>query len=264
MKLKFLFFCCICAIVSSCGKDLELENNVVIDVNLSLESKIIGTSWKLTQNIYIDGDNVEYRNHASGIGSIIYFSPDIFGTEHGFTITSANALYVDNIKSGYWWTDKSKIFVEWVTGSATLNGKYSSMFGLFPGLKSISDTEMVLEMKYDTGEIQRWIYTKVDNTTSNPGTGGPSYEAPDVYYYDSTPGYTTLKVQFKIGNQGRTKINAAKGYCGSKTVNGNIGSSIITFNFTNLQRGTQYKVSCNISGPGGSCTTEAITLSTLD
>lgn len=264
MKLKVIIFCCICAIMSSCGKDLELENKVEIDVNLSFESKIKDTSWKLTQRIYIDGDNVEYRNNASGIGSIIYFSPEIFGTEHGFTITAANALYVDNIKSGYWWTEGSKIYVQWVTGSASLNGQYMVMFGPFPCLKSISDTEMVLEETYSTGSIERWIYTKADNTTSNPGTGGSSYEAPDVYYYDSTPGYTTLKVQFKIANQGRTKVTSAKGYCGSKTANGNIGSSIITFNFTNLQRGTRYNVSCNVSGPGGSFTTETITLSTLD
>lgn len=103
------------------------------------------------------------------------------------------------------------------------------------------------------------------SSTGNGGSsgGGSTYKKPEIYYSDFTSYTTSLKVVFSIGNKNRTKVTSAKGYCGSKSVNGTIGSGTITFNFTGLSRGTKYKVYCTADGPGGSATSDAVTLSTL-
>lgn len=101
------------------------------------------------------------------------------------------------------------------------------------------------------------------SSTGNSGNSGSTYEKPEVYYSDFTAYTTSMKVVFTIGNKNKTKVTSAKGYCGSKSVNGTIGSGTITFNFTGLTRGTKYKVYCTATGPGGSTTSDTVTLGTL-
>lgn len=245
---------------------MDLELNLDMDRNQESELQMMlnNTSWKLEQHYVLEGNS--RTDHNRKIGSILYFSPEIFGSANGYTNTAANALLVDNIKCGYWWADKTKIYVQWARGTAMLNGEYSAVFGSFPNLKYINTSEMVLESYYDFNDsYERWVYSRITGGGgADTGGGSTSYEAPNVYYYDSTPGYTNMMVQFKIGNKERTKVTEAKGYCGSKTVSGNIGSSMITFNFSNLQRGTKYNIYCKVSGPGGTSTSDVVTLSTLN
>lgn len=101
-------------------------------------------------------------------------------------------------------------------------------------------------------------------TSGGGSSGSVKYEAPEIYYYDCTSGYTTLTVSFKIGNKDRTKVTSAKAYCGSSSTNCNTGSAIIYANFSGLKKGTKYKVYCVASGPGGSGISDVVTLPTLN
>ena len=261
-NIKSMLLFIISVFLASCEKnmDLDMDRNQESELQMMLNN----TSWKLEQHYVLKGNS--RTDHNRKIGSILYFSPEIFGSANGYTNTASNALLVDNIKCGYWWADKTKIYVQWARGTAMLNGEYLAVFGPFPNLKYINTSEMVLESYFDFNDsYERWVYSRITGGGgADTGGGSTSYEAPNVYYYDSTPGYTNMKVQFKIGNKERTKVTEAKGYCGSKTVSGNIGSSIITFNFSNLQRGTKYNIYCKVSGPGGTSTSDVVTLSTLN
>ncbi len=138
-----------------------------------------------------------------------------------------------------------------------MRGACSVMYGIGPYFKSISSTELIFQK-----DKQKWVYSRVYNSSGNGGSSS-NYERPEVLYYDFTPGTTTLKVVFKISNKDRTKVTSAKGVCGSKSVNGSIGSALITFNFSGLSKGTKYKIYCTVAGPGGSYTSDTVVLSTL-
>lgn len=261
MKIKLIILYFLTFIFASCKQSMDVELTIG---DSELEKMMSNTSWRLIGNYNINGSSVSDRKN-NHIGDILYFSDEIFGTFNGHTNTAAKALYVNDEKCAWWWAEDSKIYVTWARETAMLNGEYSMAFGTFPNLKEINSSEMILESSYDDGRSTRWVYSRVIGSGGTPpGGGSSSYEAPEVYYDDFTPGYTNMKVQFRIGNKNRTKVTSAKGHCGSKTASGNIGSAIITFNFSNLQRGTKYKVYCTVSGPGGNGTSDTVTLSTLD
>lgn len=170
-----------------------------------------------------------------------------------------NTVYIMGENScGYYWSGEatpSKMFAKYLYIGNVKLPDY--------GNASYSVSVRAVKIKKDSGNSSE-DNDKDDDSGSGSGGSSSSYEAPEVYYDDFTPGYTNMKVQFRIGNKNRTKVTSAKGHCGSKTASGNIGSAIITFNFSNLRRGTKYKVYCTVSGPGGNGTSDTVTLSTLN
>lgn len=102
-----------------------------------------------------------------------------------------------------------------------------------------------------------------DGSSGGNAGGTTSYEAPEIYYSDFTAGTSSLSVTFIIGNKDRTKVTSAKGYYGSKTTTCNVGSAVIYANFSGLKKGTKYKVYCVATGPGGTGTSETVTVQTL-
>lgn len=234
--------------------DEPYENNQTVQTKpTALERKLYDTSWKLSSSNSTDGRN----SSKSNIGDIISFSSLSYGNYKGVNLSLWKALYINGEKMGAWYGRESDIIIEYTPWDARMRGQYSITFGSGVYLKSLSSTQMVFQ-----SDRWEWIYSRVDNETESGGTS--NYEKPEVYYYDSTSGTTSLKVVFKIGNKDRTKVTTAKGYCGSKSVDGSIGSALITFNFSGLSKGTKYQIYCTVKGPGGSFTSDSVTLSTLN
>ena len=253
-----LFFFSLC----SCSND-DGKGDGQTTADAVLEQKFLGTSWKFVKHIVVrNGQKIDYASEE--LNTIVTFSGEIYGSYNGATMTAANAIFLNGEKAGWWYVSDGNLRVQFNLG-AHENGRWSAALGFNNYNENlIEHTSSSIIYSDERGYI--WYYKacptpNLDNSGSTPGT---SYEKPDVYYYDCTPGYTTLKVQFKIGNKGKTNVTSAKGYCGGKTVSGNIGSSIITFNFTNLKKGTKYQVYCTATGKGGTGTSDKVTLTTLN
>ena len=132
------------------------------------------------------------------------------------------------------------------------------------------------EADFDTRDATL-LLTNADETyylsqTQNqvPGGGGSSsYEAPDISYYDMTPGTNSIKVSYKIWNKDKCgTLSDARIYYGtssaSTSVVATVSGTYITANITGLSKGTKYKVKCSVASPGGNTTTEETTISTLN
>lgn len=241
---------------SACSTDNDNSDEPYEDNRTSqnepteLEKKLFDTSWELISSTY------NGKPRTDNIGDVLTFSSASYGNYKGYDLSFWNTLYINGEKMGAWYGYGSKIQIEYTPWDAYARGGYWVMYGIGAYFKSLSSTNLVFE-----DNDSKWIYSRVND---NSGNGGNSkYEKPEVYYYDFTPGTTTLKVVFEIGNKDRTKVTSAKGYCGSKSTDGSIGSKLITFNFTGLSRGTKYKIYCRVDGPGGSATSDTVILSTL-
>lgn len=248
---------------TSCGDDNDDDEPDSATSKLDfydIEKKLLNTSWKLT---YRHNQN----SNSKGIGDILTFSSESYGNYRGVNYSNPSifSIYINGEKMGAWCgSADNRLSITYAPWDASTMGGCSAIYGIGPYLKSITSTQLIFE---DDEYNQKWIYSSVANNGNNGGSGNSDnnsdLEKPDIYYSDFTPGTTTLKVVFKISNKDRTKVTSAKGYCGSKSVNGSIGSGTITFNFSGLSRGTKYTVYCTADSPGGSTTSDKVTLSTL-
>lgn len=221
-----------------------------------------GQEWRLPTNseiqeliakcsyrkVKMDGTSGYKLTGPSGNSIFLPFAGYIYGNTE---------LIMGEDNYGYYWSGEAN--------TSNLFAKYLCLGDVkLPSFGNVSYSISVRAVKIKKDSNSSSDDDNTGGSGSGSGGGSSSYEAPEVYYDDFTPGYTNMKVQFRIGNKNRTKVTSAKGHCGSKTASGNIGSAIITFNFSNLSRGTRYKVYCTVSGPGGNGTSDTVTLSTLD
>lgn len=120
------------------------------------------------------------------------------------------------------------------------------------------------ELRYD-GLTIRPVTTATADTGSggndgNTGGDNPTYEKPDIGFYDFTATTKSLKVQYYIYNKDEARVSSAKIYYGtssnptaSKTAT--VSGVLITANISGLKTGTTYYVKCVATGKGGTTTT---------
>lgn len=106
-----------------------------------------------------------------------------------------------------------------------------------------------------------------NNGSGNSGGDNPSYETPDIGFYDYTAYPTRLKVQFEIYNQDKARVTSATGFYGtssaSNSTSASVSGRIITLNISGLSSGTKYKVKVKATGAGGTSTSETVTCMTI-
>lgn len=95
---------------------------------------------------------------------------------------------------------------------------------------------------------------------SNPEKPSPTYEKPDIDFWDFTATTKSLKVEYLINNKDEAKVSSAKIYYGTssnptKSVNATVVGKMIIGRISGLKAGTTYYVKCSATGKGGTTTT---------
>lgn len=253
----------------ACSSDEEKENEYEESVtDAALEQKFLGTSWKLVKRIVVrNGQKFDYEDEY--LNSIITFSSIEYGVYNGVAMT-ANAIYLNGEKAGWWYISGGQIIVQWYTGDAHNEGYLLSTFCFFNYNKYlIEHTSSRVTYRDEKGNT--WYYTACDTPLIDvPGnnTPGTSYEKPDIDYYDYTAYQTKMKVMYKIHNQDKAKVTSAKIYYGTssnptKAVTATISGALITATISGLTKDTKYYIKCSATGKGGTTTTSTTRLGTI-
>lgn len=181
-----------------CQHEPEAEPNPAPDNQrpLKIEQALFDTQWKLDNRYeFKNGKYVSVINTADNecIGDIVSFSSDKFGTYKGVPIPSANTIYINGEKGGFWYgiSDDDVVFT-YYPWDAQKSGYYGVRYGNGCYFKSVSSSQLVLEWEGH----RKWVYSRI-NSIGNSEIGA-NYEKPDLYFYDFSPGTTTIKVVFKL------------------------------------------------------------------
>ncbi len=266
-----LLLCILPSIGCSDGGGSDDEPELVSDkepyewVSHPLAQHLIGTSWKYTATTDDFPENADY-----GIGSVLTFS-DIMTDGGG--VTGYYKLYINGEDDGFRWCVNDDNYLWLPNSSSSKSARFSQINGLYAvkypdEFIELSDSKIKVcrSSSGDTYTYTRCSTPSLDNGDS--GGNSPSYEKPDVSFYDYDANYTSLKVTYKLWNSSEAKVSSAKIYYGtssnpSTSKTATVSSALITATITGLKRGTTYYVKCVATGKGGTTTTETTRCMTL-
>ena len=197
-------------------------------------------NFEAIEPLYIDTDGSPY------VSEYIYWKSYMALKDKGY-LDSWDQELLDELKISL---DESE--------SSAYNTFWGIIFASFNGEKQIIRTFGQQRMETD------------DEGGSSGGNsdGSPSYEKPDVSFYDYSATRNSLNVKFKIYNRDEAKVSSAKIYYGtsrnpSTPVSTSVSGVMINGNIKGLKPGTTYYVKCVAKGRGGQMTTEVTKCMTL-
>lgn len=269
---KYLFFLLLsfCSgLVTSCESDNEAEESINQDDNVTM-SQLFNTSWIAQTTAFYtkNGELLEIRtNTISEVVQHLTFT-DRQGEGAGKYIE-----YIDWYKNNK--INGNTIIMNWNVKNGII---YNDGTGNQGKIIKLTPSEMQLYMpniaynkeNMDAYRIITYMRTSEPDHSFKPGydpddsgqdSSNPSYEKPEIGFYDFTATKTSLKIEYKIYNKEESDITNAKIYYGttdnsSSYTTATISGVLITANITGLKSGTNYYVKCTVTGKGGTTTTQ--------
>lgn len=266
--LIFLLLSLCSGVITSCGSDDDADETISQDDSITM-SQLFNTCWVLQNSSFYtkDGQLLESNNYTSS-GLIQYLTfTDQKGESDKFI------EYIDWYKNNS--INSNTIVMNWNVKNGII---YNDGTGNQGQIIKLTSSELQLytpNIGYDKENMDAYriiTYARSsepdhsfspgynpDDEEQNPSD--PSYEKPEVGFYDFTATRTSLKVEYKIYNKEEAGISSAKIYYGTSNnptayKTATISGVLITANITGLKSGTNYYVKCTVTGKGGTTTTQ--------